>query len=67
MPHFDIDHHQVERQKAFQRRLWDYQAVDHIPVFIWPTWTFGYTARQATEDGDIQFEVNCKTIENTCG
>ncbi len=63
MIHIDIDHQQVERQKDFQRRLWDYQPVDHIPVFIWPTWAFGYTARQATEDGEIQFEVNCKTIE----
>jgi len=59
----DIDHHNVERQKQFRRDLWEYQPVDHIPVFIWPTWTFGYTQRQATEDTEIQLEVNAKTVE----
>ncbi len=59
----DIDHNNVERQKQFRRELWEYKPVDHIPVFIWPTWTFGYTQRQATEDSEIQFEVNAKTVE----
>jgi hypothetical protein len=59
----DIDHQDVERQKQFRRDLWKYKPVDHIPVFIWPTWTFGYTQRQATEDTEIQFEVNVKTVE----
>lgn len=63
MQSLNIDHDMVERQKQFRRDLWDYQPVDHIPVFIWPSWTFGYTPRQATEDGNIQFEVNVKTIE----
>ncbi len=63
MTKLDIDHDNVERQKQFRRRLWEYQPVDHIPVFIWPTWTFGYTQRQATEDTEIQFEVNVKTVE----
>ena len=59
----DIDHTNVERQKQFCRDLWEYKPVDHIPVFIWPTWTFGYTQRQATEDTEIQLEVNAKTVE----
>jgi len=59
----DIDHANVERQKQFRRDLWEYKPVDHIPVFIWPTWTFGYTQRQATEDSEIQLEVNVKTVE----
>ena len=59
----DIDHTNVERQKQFRRDLWEYKPVDHIPVFIWPTWTFGYTQRQATEDTEIQLEVNAKTVE----
>ncbi len=63
MQSLNIDHDRVERQKQFRRDLWDYKPVDHIPVFIWPTWTFSYTPRQWAEDGDIQFEVNVKTIE----
>jgi hypothetical protein len=59
----DIDHNNVERQKQFRRQLWEYKPVDHIPVFIWPSWTFGYTQRQATEDSEIQLEVNFKTVE----
>jgi len=63
MQSLNIDHDMVERRKQFQRDLWDYKPVDHIPVFIWPNWMFGYTPRQWTEDGDIQFEVNVRTIE----
>jgi hypothetical protein len=59
----NIDHDAVERQKQFRRELWDYKPVNHIPVFIWPAWTFEYTPKEATENGDIQFEVNVRTIE----
>lgn len=59
----EIDNKKVERQKQFRRELWDYKQVDHIPVFIWPTWSFGYTLGEQLEDGDVQFEVNVKTIE----
>ena len=59
----DIDHNKVEQQKQFRRDLWDYQPVNHIPVFIWPTWTFGHTFREQLEDGAVQFEDNLRTIE----
>jgi hypothetical protein len=59
----DIDHAEVERQKQFRRDLWDYKPVDHIPVFIWPTWTFDHTVREQLEDGDVQFADNVRTIE----
>ncbi len=48
-----IDHREVERRKQSRRDLWDYRPVDHIPIAFWPTWTFGYTPREATESGDI--------------
>jgi hypothetical protein len=63
MVQLDIDHRQVERHKQLRRDLWDYRRVDHIPIFIWPSWSFGYTARDQLENGEIQFEVNAKTIE----
>jgi hypothetical protein len=59
----DINHDKVEQQKQFRRDLWDYKPVDHIPVFIWPTWTFGHTFREQLEDGEVQFEDNLRTIE----
>jgi len=59
----EIDHKEVERQKQFRRDLWDYKPVDHIPVFIWPTWTYGHTLREQLEDGEVQFEDNLRTVE----
>ena len=64
-PSLTIDHQRVERQKQFHRDLWDYRPVDHIPVIFKPSWTFGYTDREATENGDIQLEVNIRTIERS--
>jgi hypothetical protein len=63
MVQLDIDHEQVERQKQLRRDLWDYKPVDHIPIFIWPAWTFGHTAREQLENGDVQFDVNAQMIE----
>ena len=63
MIQLDIDTQTVEKQKQFRRDLWSYKPVDHIPVFIWPTWTFGHTLREQLEDGQIQFEVNVQTIQ----
>lgn len=64
-PSLVIDHQAMERQKQFRRDLWDYRPVDHIPVTFWPSWTFGHTPRDATENGDIQLEVNVRTIERS--
>lgn len=63
MVRLDIDHQRVESLKQMRRDLWDYKRVDHIPVVIWPTWTFGHTLREQLENGDVQFEVNVKIIE----
>jgi len=59
----DIDHARVEKLKQERRDLWDYGRADHIPIVIWPNWTFGHSLREQLEEGDIQFEVNVKTIE----
>ncbi len=65
LPALSIDHREVERQKQLRRDLWDYRRVDHIPVIFKTAWSFGYTDREATEDGDIQLEVNVRTIERS--
>ena len=65
LPSLAIDHREVERRKQFRRDLWEYRPVDHIPVTFWPNWTFGYTPREATENGDVQLEVNVRTIERS--
>ena len=31
----NIDHNEIERRKHVYRRIFDYQPVDHLPVFIW--------------------------------
>lgn len=63
MVSLNIDHEKVERLKQARRDLWDYKPVDHIPIVIWPSWTFGHTLREQLEDGDVQFAVNAKIIE----
>ena len=63
MVQLNIDHQEIERRKQARRDLWDYKRVDHIPVFIWPNWTFGHTLREQLEDADVQLEVNAKTVE----
>jgi hypothetical protein len=65
LPTLAIDHREVERRKQFRRDLWEYRPVDHIPVTFWPDWTFGYTPREATENGDVQLEVNIRRIERS--
>jgi hypothetical protein len=35
MPSLDIDHNEIERRKTIYRRVFDYQPVDHLPVFVW--------------------------------
>jgi hypothetical protein len=37
--------------------------VDHIPVAIWPTSTFGHPLREQLEQGEIQFDVTVRSIE----
>jgi hypothetical protein len=63
MAGLNIDHRHVEALKQLRRDLWDYKPVDHIPVVIWPTWTFGHTLREQLEHGEVQFDVNVKIIE----
>lgn len=58
----NIDHARVERLKQGRRDLWDYRPVDHIPVVIWPTWTFGRSLREQLESGEVQFDVNVSII-----
>jgi len=64
-PSLTIDHREIEWRKQARRDLWEYRNVDHIPIGFWPTWTFGHTPREATEDGEIQLEVNIRTIERS--
>jgi len=62
MVSLNIDHARVERLKQERRNLWDYRRVGHIPVVIWPTWTFGRSLREQLESGKVQFEVNVSII-----
>ena len=61
----DLDHTDIEKRKQLRRDLWDYRAVDHIPVVIWLTPSCGYTLREQLEDGEVQFRVNVETIRKS--
>jgi hypothetical protein len=62
-----IDHHEIERRKAFYRRLFDYQAVDHLPVFVWVQGPIhaGHTIRWELESGENQLAANLGWIERS--
>jgi hypothetical protein len=65
MTELNIDHRRVEALKEMRRALWDYKPVDHIPAVIWPTWTFGHSLREQLEHGEVQFDVNVRTVEKS--
>jgi len=63
----NLDHATIERRKAFYRRVFDYQPVDHLPVFIWVTGSKDrdYTLRGELESTERQFQVNLEAIART--
>jgi len=65
MQEINIDHNEVERLKQLRRDLWDYKRVDHIPIFFWTDWSFGYTLHEQLKRYEVQFEVNSRTIEKS--
>ena len=56
----DIDHNEIERRKALYGRVFDYQPVDHLPVFIWLQGATQpeHTIRWELESGENQLEAN---------
>lgn len=62
-----IDHNEIERRKAFYRRVFDYQKVDHLPVFIWIQGPIHaeHTLRWELESGKNQLEANLGWIERS--
>ena len=61
----DIDHNEMERRKNHYRRVFDYQPVDHLPVFIWVQGPVHaeHTLRWELESGENQLEANQAWIE----
>jgi hypothetical protein len=60
----DIDHNEIERRKDLYRRLFDYQPVDHLPVFIWLQGATRpeHSIRWELESGKNQLEANLAWI-----
>jgi hypothetical protein len=63
----EIDHHEMERRKNLYRRFFDYQPVDHLPVFIWLQGATRpeHTIRWELESGQNQLEANAAWIERS--
>jgi len=63
----NIDHTEIERRKELYRRVFDYQPVDHLPVFVWvqgPTRP-EHTVRWELESGENQLAANVAWIERS--
>lgn len=63
----NIDHNEIERRKDLYRRTFDYQPVDHLPVFVWvqgPTCA-EHTIRWELESGENQLAANLAWIERS--
>ena len=62
-----IDHNEIERRKSFYRRVFDYQVVDHLPVFIRLKGATRpeHTIRWELENGKNQLEANFAWIERS--
>jgi len=63
----NIDHAETERRKDLYRRTFDYQPVDHLPVFVWvqgPTCA-DHTIRWELENGENQLAANIAWIERS--
>jgi hypothetical protein len=63
----DIDHPVIESRKALYRRVFDYQQVDHLPVFIWVQGPVHaeHTLQWELESGENQLEANLGWIERS--
>jgi hypothetical protein len=62
-----IDHAEIERRKAFYRRVYDYQPVDHLPVFVWLQGATRpeHTIRWELESSENQLAANLAWIERS--
>lgn len=63
----NINHNEIERRKDLYRRTFDYQPVDHLPVFVWvqgPT-SADHTIRWELESGENQLAANLVWIERS--
>ena len=63
---FDIPEKLIEERKEIIRRVWKYQAVDHIPVQMWLEYNpYGYTVQDELKDGRKQLELRLYNIEKS--
>jgi hypothetical protein len=63
----NTDHNEIERRKDLYRRVFDYQTVDHLPVFVWvqgPTCA-EHTIRWELESSQNQLAANLAWIERS--
>jgi uroporphyrinogen-III decarboxylase len=63
----NIDHNEIERRKDLYRRTFDYQPVDHLPVFVWVqgSTSADHTIRWELENGENQLAANLAWIERS--
>lgn len=64
----EIDHSEIERRKAYFRRVFNYQRVDHLPVYIWmmgDDGSEGYTTRADLESDERQLASNLYHLERS--
>ena len=63
----NIDPKEIERRKDLYRRIFDYQPVDHLPVFIWVqgATSADHTIRWELESGENQLAANLAWIERS--
>lgn len=56
----------IERRKENVRRLWDYKAVDHIPIMLRVAANpWGYTTQEHFLDGDKQFQIESESVRQS--
>ncbi len=63
----NIDHNEIERRKHVYRRIFDYQPVDHLPVFIWVQGSTSaeHTVQWELESSENQLAANLAWIERS--
>lgn len=63
----NIDHNEIERRKHLYRRIFDYQPVDHLPVFIWiqGSTSAAHTVQWELESSENQLAANLAWIERS--
>jgi hypothetical protein len=57
---------EIERRKENIRRVWDYKAVDHIPIMLQVRSNpWGYSTQEHFLDGDKQFQLEVEQVKRS--